>query len=92
MRMNKLDLINAISQNSGLNKSNSKRALNAFLGVITEELVQGNKVRISGFGTFKIHKRGARKGIIPSSKKTIDIPAKNVAKFVVATDLANEVD
>ncbi len=90
--MNKLDLINAISQNSGLNKSNSKRALNAFIGVITEELSQGNKVRISGFGTFKVHQRGARTGIIPSTKKIIDIPAKTVPKFIIANDLASEID
>jgi DNA-binding protein HU-beta len=89
--MNKLDLINVIGEKSGLNKSKSKKALNAFIGVVTEELAKGNHVRIASFGTFKVYKRGARKGIIPSTKKEIHIPAKTVAKFNVALDLANAV-
>lgn len=90
--MNKLDLINAIGDQAGINKSKSKKALNAFLGVIADELAKGNQVRITSFGTFKVHKRGPRKGIIPTTKAIIDIPAKKVPKFTVATDLANQIE
>lgn len=90
--MNKLDLINAIGAQAGLNKSKSKKALNAFLGVITEELAKGKQVRITSFGTFKVHKRGARKGIIPTTKAVIHIPEKKVPKFMVSTDLASKIE
>lgn len=90
--MNKLELINAIGEQAGINKSKSKKALNAFLGVIAEELARGNQVRITSFGTFKTHQRGARKGIIPTTKAIIDIPEKKIAKFTVSTDLANLIE
>lgn len=89
--MNKTDLINAISSKTGLNKTASKKALDAFTQVVTKQLSKGSNVRISGLGTFKVTKRAARKGIIPSTKAVINIPAKKVAKFAVAKQLAETV-
>jgi len=89
--MNKTDLINVISSKTGLNKSNSKKAIEAFVQIITKQLAKGDSVRISDFGTFKITKRAARNGIIPSTKAEIKIPAKKVAKFTVAKKLAEAV-
>lgn len=90
--MNKLELIHAIGNQAGLNKSKSKKALNAFLAVIADELAKGKQVRITSFGTFKVHKRGPRKGIIPTTKAVIDIPEKKVPKFMVSTELASKVE
>ena len=89
--MNKTDLINAISSKTNLNKTDSKKALVAFVQVVSSQLAKGNNVRISGLGTFKVTKRSARKGIIPSTKAVINIPAKKVAKFSVAKELAEAV-
>jgi len=89
--MNKTDLINAISSKTGLNKTTSKKAIEAFVSVVSNQLIKGENVRISSFGSFKITKRAARKGIIPTTKAVINIPAKRVAKFSVATELANAV-
>jgi len=89
--MNKTDLINAISSVTTLNKSNSKKAIEAFVQIITKQLAKGDSVRIADFGTFKTTKRAARNGIIPSTKAVIKIPAKKVAKFTVAKKLAEAV-
>ncbi len=89
--MNKTDLINAISSKTNLNKTVSKNALDSFIEIVSNQLAKGDNVRISGLGTFKVIKRAARKGIIPSTKAVINIPAKKVAKFSVAKELAEAV-
>ena len=49
--MNKGELINAIAEESGLNKADSKKALDAFISSVTKALKEGNKVALVGFGT-----------------------------------------
>lgn len=87
--MNKSELISAIAEKSGLSKVDSKKALDATLEAITEEIKAGGKVVLVGFGTFSVTERSARKGINPRTKKPIDIPAKKSAKFKAGSDLAD---
>jgi DNA-binding protein HU-beta len=89
--MNKSELISAIAAESGLTKVDSKKALDAVVKSISGALVKGDKVTLIGFGTFSVNKRPARKGINPSTKKPISIPAKKVAKFKVSSELADAV-
>jgi DNA-binding protein HU-beta len=79
--MNKLELISAMAAESGLTKADSKKALDAFIASVTEALKKGENVSLVGFGTFSVSERAARTGINPSTKATITIPAKRVAKF-----------
>ncbi len=90
--MNKADLIEAVAQKSGYNKSETKKVLDTFLGVISDELASGNNVRIVGFGSFHVIERTAREGIIPSTKQTIQIPSRKVAKFRAGQDLKNSIN
>ena len=90
--MKKIDLIDAISSKTNLNKTESRKALDCFIEIVTKQLAKGDNVRISGLGTFKVTQRAARKGIIPSTKAVINIPAKKVAKFNVAKELADAVN
>ena len=87
--MNKSELINAIADNSGLSKVDSKKALDATLNAIAEEVKSGGKVVLVGFGTFSVSERSARKGINPRTKETIDIPAKKAVKFKAGSELSN---
>ena len=89
--MNKTDLVNVLSSKTNLSKTASKIVIDSFIQIVTKQLAQGNNVRISGLGTFKTSHRAARKGIIPSTKAVINIPAKTVAKFSVAKELAEAV-
>ena len=79
--MNKTELIAAVSESAGLTKKDTERVLNAALDAITLSLTQGEKVQLSGFGTFEIKDREARIGRNPHTKEAIDIPATRVPTF-----------
>ena len=87
--MNKAELISAMAAESGLSKTDSKKALDAFASV-TKAMKAGDKVSLVGFGTFSVVERGARMGINPSTKKPIEIAAKKVVKFKPGTELTAE--
>ena len=89
--MNKGELINAIAEESGLNKADSKKALDAFISSVTKALEEGNKVALVGFGTFAVSERAARTGINPSTKAPIRIPAKKVARFKAGAELSDAI-
>ena len=86
--MNKSELVSAVAQKSGLSKVDSKKALDAVLESIDEELKNDGKVVLVGFGTFSVNERSARKGINPRTKEPIDIPAKKVVKFKAGSELS----
>ena len=79
--MNKTDLIAAVAESAGLTKKDSERVVNAAIDAITASLVKGEKVQISGFGTFEAKEREARIGRNPHTKEAIDIPATRVPSF-----------
>jgi DNA-binding protein HU-beta len=85
--MNKTELINAISEKAGLSKVDSKKALDAFIETVGEEMKKGEKIALVGFGTFSVTEKAARKGINPRTKAPIDIPAKKVVKFKAGAEL-----
>ena len=80
--MNKAELISAMAAESGLSKTDSKKALDAFIASVTKAMKAGDKVSLVGFGTFAVSERAERTGINPSTKQAITIPAKKVAKFL----------
>ncbi len=90
--MNKAELISAMAAESGLSKSDSKKALEAFVSNVTKALKTGDKVSLVGFGTFSISERAERTGINPSTKAAIVIPAKKVVKFKAGAELAGVVE
>ena len=79
--MNKTELIASAAQSAGLTKKDTERVINAAIDAITACLVDGEKVQLSGFGTFEVKAREARIGRNPHTKETIDIPATNVPTF-----------
>ena len=89
--MNKTDLISACAESTGLSKKDSERVLNAAIDAITEALVKGEKVQISGFGIFETKNREARIGRNPHTKETIEIPATRVPGFKASKALKDSV-
>jgi DNA-binding protein HU-beta len=79
--MNKTELVAAVAESAGLTKKDSERVINAAIDAITASLVKGEKVQISGFGTFEIKEREARIGRNPHTKEEIQIPATRVPGF-----------
>jgi len=85
--MNKAELIDAIAGESGLSKVNSKKALDAFLTTISNELKKGEKITLVGHGTYQVIEKSARTGINPKTKAPIKIPAKKAVKFKAGANL-----
>ena len=90
--MNKTELIAAIAEKTELTKKDAERALKAFVDVVTDELKQGEKVQLVGFGTFEVSERPERKGINPKTKATITIPASKAPKFKAGKALKETVN
>ena len=89
--MNKSELIAAVSQSSGLTKKDTERAINAALDAITASLRSGEKVQLSGFGTFEVKDREARIGRNPHTKEAVEIPATSVPVFKASKALKDTV-
>lgn len=79
--INKDGLVSAISTKTELSKKDVEMMLDAMIEEITKALKAGDKVTLTGFGTFKVSKRAAREGINPQTKAKLQIPAMTVPKF-----------
>ena len=79
--MNKTDLIALTAEQTGMTKKDTERCINAAIDAITASLVKGEKVQLSGFGTFEIKERESRLGRNPRTKEEIEIPATRVPQF-----------
>ena len=90
--MNKSDLIDAKAADAGISKVAAKAALESFTGNITSSLQKKEKVALVGFGTFSVSERAARSGRNPQTGATIQIAAKNVAKFKAGAGLSDAVN
>ena len=89
--MNKTELIAVVSQAAGLTKKDTERVINAALDTITASLIEGEKVQLSGFGTFEVKDREARIGRNPHTKEAIEIPATRVPSFKASQALKDTV-
>ena len=89
--MNKTELIAAVAEKAGLTKKDAERAVNATVEAITESLVKGDKVSVSGFGIFEVKNREARVGRNPRTKETIEIPATRLPGFKASKTLKDAV-
>ena len=89
--MNKTELIAAAAERSGLTKKDAERVLNAAIDTITANLISGNKIQLSGFGTFEVKAREARVGRNPHTKEAIEIPATTIPVFKASKALKDVV-
>ena len=79
--MTKADLIELVAKKVKLTKKAAREAADAFLGGIVDALKRGEKVVVTGFGTFSVRNRAARKGRNPQTGAPINIPAKKTPGF-----------
>ena len=89
--MTKAELIGSIAKETKISKASAEKALNAFTNSVTKALKKGDKLTLTGFGTFSLAKRKARKGRNPQTGKEIKISAKKVAKFKAGKRLKSAV-
>ncbi len=79
--MNKSQLADAAAGKSGLSKGDTSKALDAVLDSITEALQGGDKVSLTGFGTFEVRDRAARTGRNPQTGAEMQVPASKAPAF-----------
>ncbi len=79
--MTKGELIASMGKEAKISKASAEKAVNAFTSTVTKALKKGDKLALTGFGTFSVAKRRARAGRNPKTGKEIKIPAMRVAKF-----------
>ena len=89
--MNKTTFIQELAERADLTKRAAEDALNAMLDIVTEEIAKGNKVTLTGFGTFLVRSRAARMGRNPQTGEPIHIPAQDTPAFRAGSALKDAV-
>ena len=79
--MKKTDLIAAVAEQSGLSKKDAEKAINATIDTIIKAVADGDKIQLTGFGTFEQRQRNARTGVDTRTGNSIEIPASKVPAF-----------
>jgi len=90
--VNKKDLVGKIASDARLTRTQATRALDAFLEGIQSSLMRGDRVTISGFGTFGVSQRKARRVRNPQSGSAIVIAAKRVPRFAPGVELKSAIE
>lgn len=90
--MNKSELIAAVAEQAGLSKKDAEKAVNAFIGAVTDTLIDGGKIQLVGFGTFEVRARDARTGKNPRTGETIKIAASKIPAFKAGKALKDVVN
>jgi DNA-binding protein HU-beta len=89
--MNKSELIEALSEETAFSKKDITKVLTAFTRIVERTLKKGDKVSLTGFGTYWISRRPSRIGINPATKERINLPAVSVPRFKPGKHLKEEV-
>lgn len=89
--MTKNDLIEKVARKSFLTKRAAADAVNATFNQIRDALTRGEKVIITGFGTFLIRSRAARRGRNPQTGAPIQIPSKKTPGFTAGKTLKRKI-
>ena len=90
--MKKAELITEVAERSEMQKKDVETVLKNFTEVVRDELVNGGKVQLVGFGTFEVTERKARVGKNPATKEEIQIPASKSPKFKAGKALKDAVN
>ncbi len=89
--LTKAQLADLLFEQIGLNKRESKDMVDAFFDLITSRLVEGDDVKISGFGNFQIRVKAPRPGRNPRTGEAIPIASRRVATFHASAKLKEQI-
>ena len=90
--MNKTELVAAVAEKAGMTKKDAERVVNATIDTIVQNLANGEKVQISGFGSFESKERAARIGRNPHTHEEMEIPAFKSAGFSPSRTLKSAIN
>lgn len=95
--MNKTEMAEKLAKKAEISQAKAREILDIIFstdpgeGIIAVELDAGRDVTITGFGTFRTRRRGARQGRNPQNGKTIQVPAQTLAAFTAGKGLKERV-
>jgi DNA-binding protein HU-beta len=90
--MNKLHLIDYVSDEAGITKADASRVVEAVIKGMSEALKGNRRVALMGFGTFNVVKRNAKNGRNPKTGESVKVPAKKVIKFKTSAELQSAIN
>ena len=90
--MNKTQLVEEIVAKTGMKKKDAELAFSAMVDSIVEALVEGEKVQISGLGSFEVKTRGERPGRNPKTQEMITIPESKYLTFSASKVLKDSIN
>ncbi len=82
--MHKNDLINRVAVETGVPRVVAARVVNSTLETIVDEIAEGRKVVLTGFGTFELRRRRQRRGVDPRTAAEITVPATETPGFTAS--------
>ncbi|MDZ7867198.1 integration host factor subunit alpha [Acidovorax sp.] len=89
--LTKAQLADLLFDQIGLNKRESKDMIDAFFDLVSQSLVEGNDVKLSGFGNFQIRTKAPRPGRNPRTGEAIPIQARRVVTFHASSKLKEQI-
>jgi len=89
--MTKADIVNAISENTGIEKMAVQKTVEAFMESVKGSLIKGEDVSLRGFGSFVVKTRAEKTARDMANNTSITIPAHNIPAFKPAKSFVSEV-
>jgi DNA-binding protein HU-beta len=89
--MKKSEFIGQVAKEAGVTRGEADKVINTALSIITSTLKSGDKVTLTGFGTFEVRERGARAGMNIRTREKIRIPASKRPVFSAGAVLKGQI-
>lgn len=89
--ISKAGLVKELAEQNNMGQKDVKTLVNGLVSSISSHLKQGDKVQLTGFGTFEVRERSARTGVKPGTTEKIEIPASKYPAFKAGKSLKDEI-
>jgi len=90
--MTKADLVNAMFEKIGLSKKEALEIIELVFDTMKQTFVEGESVKVSGFGTFNVRKKMARRGRNPKTGEDLEITSRKVVTFRASNQLKTTIE
>lgn len=89
--ISRADIVKKITEKTGMGQKDTKTLVDSLFESVSSHLKQGDKVQLTGFGTFEVRERSARTGVKPGTSEKIEIPASKYPAFKAGKTLKDEI-
>lgn len=90
--MTKADLVERIFEKIGLSKKEAQEIIEILFDTMKQSLIEGESVKISGFGTFNVRQKMSRKGRNPKTGEELEITPRRVITFKISNNLKSDLE